>query len=759
MASKAQSKRLPLHVLHGTKRAETTTSIDDGIIDENEDSAFPEVRASVSNIDDPTLQILTFRSVFLSIFLCIIAGAINVYLQLRYPGPTLSPLLVMYVLLFNGSVLAYPLGKLMTLVLPMRVFRLPNILGGYQFSFNPCPFNIKEHALISMSATGTIIPSFLFNYVVAEDTIIPGPSNRTAWFDYLIIMSTSAIGFSFAVLVDRLLVQTPSMLWPQNLVVTTMLNTLHAEEDIHDHRMTRMKCLVLVTLAAFAYNFIPGVLFSALTYFCWLCWIKPHDVTLNIIAGNNGMGMLSFSFDWNQIVYHGSPLVMPWWAECNFFLGFLFFAWFIMPIMYFTNTYNSSYFPFSGSSRYDKYGGVYNAQRVIDMPSLKFDHAKYEAYSPIYLPLGFLVSYFGGFAVMTSMIVYVVTNHGSRVMRSWKLKKVEPDDIHAKLMRSYPKIPTWWFAAMFIISFIVIVTATDYLPFEFQSSTVVVSLLLSLLYLIPGGLIVAQTGLQIGNNILADVIGAYLLPSQPRAFMLFKGLAVQTLLSCMVFVSNLKIGHYMKISPRATFAIQVVVMLCVSSVQVAVKQILVDQFPDLCSLKQEYNMICLGVNTYYAASLVWSAIGPKYIFKNSAFQFMLWGLLAGAVAPVLQWLIQRRYRHSFINYINFPVIFFSISFLPLSGSLNYTMWFALGFIFQYYIRRRHFRWWSKYNFVTSNALELGTIVSQLVIFFTIQIPLINRAPVNWWGNTVVKTTADALYKPLLAPPPEGIPLQ
>lgn len=47
------------------------------------------------------------------------------------------------------------------------------------------------------------------------------------------------------------------------------------------------------------------------------------------------MGLLTF--DWSQIAYLGSPLVVPWWAEVNVFFGFALAFWIIAPIMYYTN--------------------------------------------------------------------------------------------------------------------------------------------------------------------------------------------------------------------------------------------------------------------------------------------------------------------------------------------------------------------------------------------------------------------------------------
>lgn len=96
------------------------------------------------------------------------------------------------------------------------------------------------------------------------------------------------------------------------------------------------------------------------------------------------------------------------------------------------------------------------------------------------------------------------------------------------------------------------------------------------------------------------------------------------------------------------------------------------------------------------------------------------------------------------------------------------------------MRRRHFRWWSKYNFILSAGLDSGTILSALVIFFTLQLPkggsicaslasrlwscvalpadarpLLSFAAFDWWGNTVYTETADWAGTPFKTAPPEG----
>lgn len=54
-----------------------------------------------------------------------------------------------------------------------------------------------------------------------------------------------------------------------------------------------------------------------------------------------GLGMGLFTFDWSQIIYIGSPLMVPWWAQVNAIFGFVCFYWIVCPILYYTNV---SYF-------------------------------------------------------------------------------------------------------------------------------------------------------------------------------------------------------------------------------------------------------------------------------------------------------------------------------------------------------------------------------------------------------------------------------
>lgn len=107
--------------------------------------------------------------------------------------------------------------------------------------------------------------------------------------------------------------------------------------------------------------------------------------------------------------------------------------------------------------------------------------------------------------------------------------------------------------------------------------------------------------------------------------------------------------------------------------------------------------------------------------------------------------------------VSFPVIFNGTGYIPPASAVNYVPWTIVGFIFQYVIRRRHFSWWTKYNYVLSAALDSGVAISVVLIFFILQYPMNGAIGLNtiqkWWGNTVPFNNADGLATPMLTVKP------
>jgi OPT oligopeptide transporter protein len=71
------------------------------------------------------------------------------------------------------------------------------------------------------------------------------------------------------------------------------------------------------------------------------------------------------------------------------------------------------------------------------------------------------MTYLLAFALSTCVIVHTGLYHGQSLINGLKRIKIEPDDIHAKLMRNYPEVPEWWYASAFCLFFGMAVIAVE----------------------------------------------------------------------------------------------------------------------------------------------------------------------------------------------------------------------------------------------------------------------------------------------------------
>jgi OPT oligopeptide transporter protein len=110
--------------------------------------------------------------------------------------------------------------------------------------------------------------------------------------------------------------------------------------------------------------------------------------------------------------------------------------------------------------------------------------------------------------------------------------------------------------------------------------------------------------------------------------------------------------------------------------------------------------------------------------------------------PIPFYYLARRYPRSHWRYVNIPVATIAAASVPPLSGINIISWVLVGFFFQFYMRRHHFRWWMRYNYLLSSALDAGVIIGLVVIFFTLQFRK-GGTDLNWWGNTVWMNTADA----------------
>ncbi|KIM81497.1 hypothetical protein PILCRDRAFT_71915 [Piloderma croceum F 1598] len=709
-----------------------------GILED--DSPYPEVRSAVANTDDETIPVSTMRSWVLGIVWSIIIPGLNQFFYFRYPSVTILGIV--------AQLLTFPVGRAWAQFMPnVKIWGI---------SVNPGPFSIKEHVLITIMASVGATSAYATDIIAVQRVYYSQTHNFS--YQWMVVMSTQLIGFSIGGIARRFLVQPPSMIWPYNLVTCALFNTLHAQQysGIGSRGgISRERFFVYCFTGGFLWYFFPGYIFQALSFFSWVCWIAPNNIPLNQMFGyEHGMGMSLITFDWSQIAYIGSPLATPWWAEANVAFGFVFFFWILTPILYYTNTWSAKYMPISSRTSYDNRGAAYNVTAIVNS-DLSLNLAAYKAYSPLFLSTTFAISYGLSFASIAATLTHAVLYFRKQIWVQSRRSMSEQPDIHARLMAKYPQVPEWWYAIIFATMFVFGVISIEVWHTDFPVWAFVLALIISFVYVIPIGMIQAITNQQVGLNVITELIIGYALPGKPIAMMMFKTWGYITMAQALQFTSDFKLGHYMKLPPRTMFWGQVLAAVIAGTTQLGVQSWMFSNIKDMCSTTQPDGFICPNTEVFGTASIIWGVIGPQRQFsKGQIYYGLSFFFLVGFAAPFLTWLISLRWPNSWLRYVNWPVILSGVGLIPPASAVNYVPWAIVGFIFQYVIRRRHFSWWTKYNYVLSASMDSGVAISIVVIFFCLQYPrngTIGATNLSlWWGNTVHLNTADAAGTPLRA---------
>lgn len=69
--------------------------------------------------------------------------------------------------------------------------------------------------------------------------------------------------------------------------------------------------------------------------------------------------------------------------------------------------------------------------------------------------------------------------------------------------------------------------------------------------------------------------------------------------------------------------------------------------------------------------------------------------------PVITWLIWKYWKRAdgsgreWISLINWPLIFVGTYNVPPATGINYSSWALVNIIFNHFIKKRFFPWWSK----------------------------------------------------------------
>ncbi|KAJ4845329.1 hypothetical protein Tsubulata_033065 [Turnera subulata] len=621
--------------------------------EEVDDNPIEEVRLTVPITDDPTEPVLTFRTWVLGILSCALLAFVNKFFGFRQNQLSIGSV--------SAQIVTLPIGKLMAATLPSAPIHIP--FTNWSFSLNPGPFNMKEHVLITIFASCGASGVYAVHIITSVIAFYHRSIHPVAAM--LLVQTTQLLGYGWAGMFRRILVESPYMWWPANLVQVSLFRALHEKEKRPKGGTSRLQFFTIVFISSFAYYIIPGYLFPSLSALSFVCWIWKDSIKAQQLgSGLNGLGMGSFGLDWSTIAgFLGSPLATPFFAIANIMAGFFLFLYIVVPIAYYNNAYGAKKFPFFSSHTFDQDGNTYNISRILN-DQFNIDMPAYNNYSKLHLSVMFAFVYGFSFAALMATISHLLPCLPLKVL-------VKGCNFH-------------------------------------------------------GGDSSSPVQLHFSSPCLLG----------PLANVAFKTYGYISMAQALGFVQDFKLGHYMKIPPRAMFIAQLAGTLVASTVYFGATWWLLKSVEHICNpdlLPEGSPWTCPGDDVFYNASIIWGVIGPLRMFtKLGVYPELNWFFLIGTLAPVPIWLLSRKYpEKKWIPLIHMPIILGATAGMPPARSVHYLSWGIVGVLFQYYIYRRYKGWWARHNYILSAALDAGVAFMGMFLFFTLQSKDVYGP--EWWG--------------------------
>lgn len=184
--------------------------------EEANEHPIEEVRNTVPVTDDPSEPCLTFRTWVLGMSSCVLLAFVNEFFNYRSTQLSIGTVLV--------QIASLPIGRLMASTLPERPIV---IIGGggrwSSFSLNPGPFSLKEHCLITIFAGAGASGVYALNIVAIVKVFYRRQINPYAAM--LLAQTTQLLGYGWAGLFRKFLVDSAYMWWPINLVQVTLFRS------------------------------------------------------------------------------------------------------------------------------------------------------------------------------------------------------------------------------------------------------------------------------------------------------------------------------------------------------------------------------------------------------------------------------------------------------------------------------------------------------------------------------------------------------
>jgi len=382
-----------------------------------------------------------------------------------------------------------------------------------------------------------------------------------------------------------------------------------------------------------------------------------------------------------------------------------------------------------------------------------FNETAYQEIGPIYVGTQFLWSLFFDYASYTSALVWMLLFGYPQIkavlMRAFERRRYGGDEPITEqytdqlniLMRSYKEVPFYWFVALFLASFIIIITILAnglmYIPIW----TYILALMTGAIVVIPLGWLYAMSNFQLAigssNMVLYGLmVNAISGHRNPVGAQVYGSIAGDAWYRAQLMLQDQKLGHYMHIPPRAVFFSQLLGSFIGVPINYGVIRWVLNTKADYISgiiTDPLHQWTGQNLWTSLTTASEYVLIGPRRLFALPLYRPLPYGFLVGAGAPLLIYILHRYFPRLNFNLWNTTIFFSAMSNFYGNISTGYFSAILGGFVVMYWAYRHHYEFWARYNYILAAAFDAGFNFNMLVIFLAFTSGKVINMP-YWWGN-------------------------
>lgn len=665
----------------------------------------------------------TFRSITLGLVGAAFQAVLTQIYRFKPTTVDISGTFLAIIIYILGTAWARILPTKKSLVARFGHDKLPHWLITSVHFINPGDFGLKEHAIASItasSASNGAHSSDVFGTQKLFYTDIP-VTNTTA---ILSVLSIGLFGYGLAGIFRPIIVYPAEMVYWGTLPLVDLFQAFHWDQSFS---AKRTKAFWYSFCGMGLYEFLPAYIFPTLNSFSIPCLASMHapkriqQTLTNIFGGaqsNQGMGLLSLSFDWQYIT--STQLSLPLIQQANSWIGYA-VCYAAMAGIYYSNIWNAKNFPFMSTSIFADNGKKYNQSAVfVDgvLDRTKLEAVGYPNVTGTYA-WGMLVRN----AAIGALVTHVVLFWGKDVLKSIRQSrdKTQPDR-HWRAMQKYKEAPHWWYLILLAISFVfglmVILTQDTTLPWYGY----VVALGLGTVVAPFSGVLYALLGNGISTNNLTKMIGGVVSPGRPLANLYFYAWSHSTIAQVINLSNDLKMGQYLKIPPRSMFITQVIGTVFGAFLNYAIASTIISsKFALLHTNTGSYVWSGAYYQSLNVSAVTWSM--AKYMYGPGTGYFVIpMAVLFGMAAVVVHWIFTKfvpRIASFESKNLILPTVFLYSAWMTSGQNCVILTTILVGLISQAWIRTRYPKWFKEYNYIIGAGCDGGSLLVIFILSFAV----------------------------------------